>query len=73
MNSVFLLWHARNLEQDDSDAKLIGVYRTENDAKSAIERLRSKPGFEAEPNGFTYERYELNQDHWTEGFVYSPT
>jgi hypothetical protein len=48
---------------------LIGVYRTEADAKAAIERLRHKPGFTTFPDGFQVSPYELNQDHWTDGFV----
>jgi hypothetical protein len=62
MDTVFLLWHAEH-------EILIGVYRTEDDAKAAIERLRSKPGFAALPSGFQVCPYKLNEDHWTEGYV----
>jgi hypothetical protein len=48
---------------------LIGVYRTEEDAKDAIERLEDKPGFEKYPQGFSAEPYELGKDHRTEGFA----
>ena len=70
VSAVFLLWHGRDLTVSEDDAKLIGVYRTEDDAKAAMERMRKKPGFAQEPSGFRCERYELNRDHWTEGFVY---
>ncbi len=78
MDSVYLLWHVherRTPKRDNASSRnelLIGVYVTEGDAKSAIERLRSKPGFRETPEGFSYERYELNRDHWTEGFVLDP-
>ncbi len=68
MDSVFLLWHVHGVD-DSEDEKLIGVYRSEEDAKAAILRLRTKPGFAQTPGGFTYDRYELNRDHWEEGFT----
>ena len=44
MESVFLLWHVHEFsETKESDEKLIGVYRTEEDAKAAILRLADKP------------------------------
>ena len=69
MDSVFLLWHVHKIGEGDDDEKLIGVYRTEADAHAAIARLRHQPGFREVPDGFTYERYQLDKDHWTEGFV----
>lgn len=66
--SVFVLWHVHKIDDTDSE-KLIGVYETEELAKEAIERLATKPGFLATPNGFLYEKCDLNRDHRTEGFV----
>ena len=65
--SVFLLWHVREPDGNEEEL-LIGVYRTEAEAKSAIERLRSKAGFVDAPEGFRINRYELNRDHWGEGY-----
>jgi hypothetical protein len=56
-------------ESNDEDETLIGVYRTRADAEAAILRVREKPGFSAEPEGFQICEYSLNKDHWTEGFV----
>jgi hypothetical protein len=47
VDSVVLLWHVHR-----DDDKLIGVYRSEDDARAAIERLRDKPGFKDAPDGF---------------------
>ena len=69
MEVVFLLWDVHEIEPGSDDEKLIGVYRTEGDAKSAIERLRTQPGFIDVPDGFQIYAYELNVDHWTEGYV----
>jgi hypothetical protein len=62
---VFLLWHTERC----GDEKLIGVYRTEENALAAIERVKDKPGISEEGGNFEIAKYELDQDHWTDGFV----
>jgi len=69
MDSVVILWHVRKMPDGQDDEKLIGVYRTEADARAAIERLRDKPGFKELPEGFQCHTYPLNRDGWTEGYV----
>jgi hypothetical protein len=64
MNRVFLLWH-----EHDDDGKLIGVYSSEENAIAARARVASKPGFVELPERFTVAAYELDKDHWTEGYV----
>ena len=60
--------------------KLIGAYRSSAAARAAIERLRTQPGFcdhprlldprsDGEAAEFYIGQYELDKDHWTEGFV----
>ncbi|HEY2379160.1 MAG TPA: hypothetical protein VGH98_24480 [Gemmatimonadaceae bacterium] len=65
---VYVLQHARPKEDDDEDVKLIGVYSSEAAAEAAIQRLREQPGFSEYPNDFHVDPYELDVDHWTEGF-----
>jgi hypothetical protein len=65
VKSVHLLWHLHN-----GDKKLIGVYATNADAIAAKERLRQKPGFVNTADEFEIHEYQLNQDHWTEGYVF---
>jgi len=69
MDSVVLLWHVHEMADGDDDEKFIGVYRTESDARDAIERVRDQPGFRDCPEGFRYETYKLGKDNWTEGYV----
>jgi len=69
MEAVYLLWHVHDLGEQGEDCKLIGVYRTEHNARAAIARLCNQPGFRDSPEGFQISRYELNKDNWTEGFV----
>jgi homoserine kinase type II len=45
------------------------VYYREAEAKAAIQRLKNKPGFVNFPEGFQVHPYELDRDHWTEGFL----
>jgi hypothetical protein len=63
---VYLLWHT----DAHNDEKLIGAYRTEETALAATERAKAKRGFSDKRGKFHCVRYELNQDHWTEGFTY---
>lgn len=66
--TVFVLQHVARADEDDEDVKLIGTYSTRGSAEAAIARLREQPGFSAYPNGFCIDEYELDKDHWTEGF-----
>lgn len=68
MKFVYLLWHMREPGNNET-AKLIGVSRSEDDAHAATARLRDQSGFRHFPDGFHIDRYEINKDHWTEGFV----
>ena len=69
MNSVFVAMHAQEFDDGHEDVKMIGVFSTLERAEAAIGRLRSEPGFRDHPQGFHVEPYELDIDHWSEGFV----
>jgi len=64
LRTVYLLWHTDSY----GDEKLIGAYATRSDASLAIERVKDKPGF-SQGGAFEIAEYELNRDHWTDGFV----
>lgn len=66
---VFVVQHVHEIDEDDGDVKLIGVYSTEQKAKAGIERLSLQPGFRDAKGGFQVDRYTVDGDHWTEGFV----
>ena len=66
--NVYVLQHERELEDDSSDVKMIGVYGSEGDALAAQQRLSTAPGFREHCDGFSIDVYELGQDCWTEGF-----
>jgi hypothetical protein len=67
---VHLLWFAKEMPEGEDDVELlIGVYSSEAEAKAAIERVKNKRGFREFQEGFQISPYQLNRDHWDEGFV----
>ncbi len=69
VDSVYLLYHLRkDGPESDTQLLLIGAYRSEDDAKAAIERLKNKPGFAKYPDGFEYHAYTLGVENWSDGF-----
>ncbi len=82
MNSVFVVQHSRLTAHGEDNVKFIGVYRTRDSAIAAVRRLSVAPGFLELPDlvdpldsdadddqGFFIDEYELDRDHWPEGFV----
>jgi len=70
MSAVFLVSHTHALRLDDEgDVKILGVFSTEASAKLAIRRAKTRPGFRDHPKGFSVDRYELDRDEWSEGFL----
>ena len=69
MKSVFVLHHVNPQDEYGDRAKLIGVYSSEEEATSAIQRLDGQPGFRDHPDGFQVNEHVLNRDSWTDGFV----
>ncbi|MFP5213353.1 MAG: hypothetical protein ACLGPL_08240 [Acidobacteriota bacterium] len=69
---VYLLQHTHEFGESTEDVKIIGIYSSRTKAEAAIERLRLKPGFSETPDGFTIDEYDLDLDHWEEGYVTIP-
>lgn len=80
MESVFIVQHLHKHSDGLECVKLIGAYRCLAAALLAVERRRVQPGFcdsprvinpllDADESGFSIEEYQLDKDHWTEGFV----
>ena len=68
MDTVYILWHTHPTGANENNAKLIGVYASEEAAMAAQSRLLEKPGFSSFPEGFEIVQYTLGKDHWTEGY-----
>jgi hypothetical protein len=69
MQKVYLLWHTHVFAGEEDDSKLIGVYDSPEAAKTAQLRVASQPGFVSTPEGFEISEYELNKDHWQQGYT----
>jgi len=68
MDIVHLLWHSHPTGVGENNEKLIGVYRTEEEATLAQNRISRKAGFAEYPQGFEIAKYCIGEDHWTEGY-----
>ena len=73
MQRVFILQHVHQLGCNTEDVKFIGVYTSRENADNAIERLVLQPGFRSTKSGFSIDEYEINVDHWKEGFTAIPS
>jgi hypothetical protein len=69
VSSVFVLQHVHVFDDDTEDVKFIGVYSSRESAQAAIVRLSNASGFSEAKTGFHIDEYQLDQDHWVEGYV----
>jgi hypothetical protein len=68
-NPIYVLWFSKEMPPGEEDIELlIGVYSSEQAAQAAIQRVNNQRGFADCPQGFEISAYELNRDHWPEGF-----
>ena len=78
--NVWILWHVPPGGDARGEYSMIGVYSSRDAALAAVGRLADKPGFRDSPDitddianaGFFTEPYELDEDHWTEGYRIEP-
>jgi len=78
---IFLVQHLHTLADGTEDIKIIGLYDSEPAAIAAINRIKDQPGFTNSPqivdrdsveenlDGFYIDEYQVNEDHWREGFM----
>jgi hypothetical protein len=66
MDPLFLLLHN---PPETGKVKVIGIYSSQAVAEAAMERVRVLPGFVDQPDSFSIDRYNVDEDHWTRGFV----
>lgn len=68
MTTVYVLQHVHSLDDGEEDVKFIGVYSARENAEAAIRRLSQAPGFSDASDGFHIDEYQLDMDHWCEGY-----
>ena len=72
MKYVYVLEHAYEYGKNNeyTEAKMLGVFRSREDAEDAITRYKELPGFrDFSDECFNIDKYELNKEHWAEGFI----
>lgn len=65
---LYVLQHVHEVSGEVEDAKLIGVYSSMEQATTAQDHLKSKPGFLNNQDGFFIDEYELDKTFWEDGF-----
>ena len=68
MTRVYVLQHVHSVDDGADDAKFIGVYSSRENAQAAITRLGQAPGFSEALAGFCIDEYQVDKDHWVEGY-----
>jgi hypothetical protein len=66
---VYLLWHGDDVYDDTPDAKLLGVYSSQEAAQDRIARSADLPGFAEHPEHFLISQYTIDKDQWESGWV----
>jgi uncharacterized protein (DUF2384 family) len=66
---VFVLHHVHQIMPEQEDIKLIGIYSTYERAQAAQNRISKLEGFRDATDGFQIDKYDVDVDHWTEGYV----
>jgi hypothetical protein len=70
MKSVYILFHTHHFEDGEDDDKLIGVYSSRELAERKIEgKYKKLPGFCDADGEFIIDEYEIDLDHWEEGYL----
>ncbi len=62
--TVYVLHHVHELEDDQEDTKLLGVFSSEATALKMIETYKLLEGFRDYPEGFS-----MDKSYWSEGFT----
>ena len=69
MKTVYIVHHVQEIEDGDEEVKLIGIYSSQKNAEATVARLSEVTGFCDTRDGFHIEGYELNKDHWADGYI----
>jgi homoserine kinase type II len=66
---VYVVQHVHVQGNDEEDVKFLGVYSSRENADAAITRLGQATGFAETSERFFVDEYQVDKDHWVEGFV----
>ena len=72
MTHVYLLQHSYEYgyDMEFSETKIIGIYKTREAAEETLKHYMNLTGFkEHSIDDFYIAKYELDKNHWEEGFI----
>ncbi|MCY9593663.1 hypothetical protein PC41400_08830 [Paenibacillus chitinolyticus] len=69
MITVFLLQHSYEWNENEN-TKIIGIYSSKEKVEAVIEKYKELPGFKEFPNDFYIDAYRVDENEWTEGFMF---
>ena len=70
MSKVYVLQHARAMDDGDDDVRLLGVFSSMEKADAAVLRFQQRPGFSQAPDGFSIDDDVVDRDSGEVGFVH---
>jgi len=71
MKVVYLLQHSYEVGEEEAfdEVKMLGIYSSKEKAEKMVEKYKNIPGFKnCLTSCFYIGKYEIDKDHWTEGF-----
>lgn len=69
MKTVFILHHVHAFEDGHEDHKIIGVFKTVEEAREALRQVKLQLGFIDTPEGFEIAEWKLGNIGWPDGYV----
>jgi hypothetical protein len=65
---VYLVQHTHEFEDGSESIKTIGIYSSRSEADAAVARASMWEGFRQYRDGFSVDRYTVDEDNWVSGF-----
>ena len=69
MQDFALLLQHSYIKDGHEEVKIIGIYSSRKIAEKTVEQYKKLPGFKDYPDSFFIDAYELDENHWFEGFI----
>ena len=67
MKYVYLLHHTHVISEDNEDVKLIGAFSSEGKAQEIVKKYKKLPGFKEVQDGFDIDKYQIDEECWSDG------
>jgi len=68
MKYVYIVHHTHVISAENEDVKLIGAFSSKENASRVIKRYKQLPGFREAKKGFYIDKYQIDEECWSEGY-----